>query len=1264
MTNSGPAEVLRQTHALFAGLGSAAGLSDRQLLERFADRRGGGEAAEDAFRAIVERHAPMVWGVCRRHLADRHEAEDAFQAVWIVLARKGRSRSIRVEDSLGRWLYGVSRRVAGRARVVAGRRRRLEGAGPVDAFATAGDDAGRVELRGVIDDELARLPEAFRAPLALCYLEGLTHEEAASRLRCPVGTVRSRLARGRDRLRDRLARRGVAATAAAVAAEALRPDPDPAATVARAASTAPGRTTEVATAAAQRLAGEVIRAMTMNRTWKAAALAAGVVGAALAATLGLARGRADDEGAASSVQADRDNEARAQEPKKSEETPKTPEAEAPGRTLDLRVVEAKTGRPIPGAKAQLYLSGPSNYAADDRGHCRIPLPADMPEWEGFYIGVWKDGYTPIRINSSGRILKEGGLRHYTVELDPALPMGGIVQDERGRPIAGAEVKLVFFRAIVRRSGDSSKSTGYETINFDGYETFVTDARGHWECRLLPETLSDGDYVSIRLSHPDYASDVFEPQNPRPSIRSLREKAATLTMREGVPVEGRVLDRHGAPVAGAKVALVWDKKSTGEAYKTTTDAEGHYRFPHARPVAQAVLIQAEVFAPALTEFEPRPGASLEARLEPARTIRGRAVDEKGRPVAGASVRADSWRSYQGPFDWEGKTDAEGRFAWAGAPADAVTLAVRREWRDTGVKVEAPADAGELAVTLSSRLRVRGTVVDAETGRPIERFRALPGIIGYPGVEPQGRPQWQQGDAAVGQGGRYELTFDNYAALFSFSVRVEAEGYLPAESRAYKADEADQVFDVELQPGPGVEGVVKYPDGGPADGAEVILVTQTLVISDGQINESSQFPRLRTGADGRFWFAKPGGPFALVVMDPKGVAVVHEDEFRPGRDVTLRPWGRVEGTIRVPGAAGRLPVFGTADRSGPLYLFFTNEGRVEASGRFVVDRLPPGEVRVGLGFPMGQGENIWTHLTLTEVEPGGTATATVGGTGRAVVGHLTLADGAVPLIDFAKGQGLLSVEQPAPTPEGFATWERGRQAAWWAEFRKSDAGRAYSRDENRYGVSLAADGAFRVEDVPPGRYQLAVSIEQPRDDPSDAGVRKDVATVRREVVVPEGPREEPFDLGAVEIAIREYRSLNVGDVVPDFEVETLEGKTLKLSDFRGKFVLLDFWATWCGPCLAQTPHLKAAFDRFGMDERFAVIGLSLDEDRDAPRRYAESKGLAWAQGFLGQDPPSPVPGAFGVRSIPRILLIGPDGKLVADHLSGEQIVEKVAEALGRE
>ena len=184
------------------------GLSPAELLGRFnADRD------EAAFAALVAHHGPMVLATCRRILPDRADADDAFQATFLVFAR--RARSIRDPGRLALWLHHVARRVAVRARKLAARRRRVEGAEPGElAGGPAVDDPH--ELRSVLDEELARLPARFRAPLVLCYLEGLTHDEAACRLACPVGTVRSRLARGRDRLRAHLMRRGFGPSAVAL----------------------------------------------------------------------------------------------------------------------------------------------------------------------------------------------------------------------------------------------------------------------------------------------------------------------------------------------------------------------------------------------------------------------------------------------------------------------------------------------------------------------------------------------------------------------------------------------------------------------------------------------------------------------------------------------------------------------------------------------------------------------------------------------------------------------------------------------------------------------------------------------------------------------------------------------------------------------------------------------------------------------------------------------------------------------------------------
>lgn len=195
------------------GEGSAAGMDEGELLRRFALGRD-----PMALEVLVARHGPMVLGVCRRILGDRHSSEDAFQATFLVLAQ--RAGSIRDPDRLGPWLHGVAQRVAVRARAGLARRNSRERPGAEElAVETSADDSGcdRLELRAALDEEVRRLPEKFREPIVLCYLDGLTHDEAARRLRCPVGTVRSRLSTARAKLHERLTRRGVAAPSVAFA---------------------------------------------------------------------------------------------------------------------------------------------------------------------------------------------------------------------------------------------------------------------------------------------------------------------------------------------------------------------------------------------------------------------------------------------------------------------------------------------------------------------------------------------------------------------------------------------------------------------------------------------------------------------------------------------------------------------------------------------------------------------------------------------------------------------------------------------------------------------------------------------------------------------------------------------------------------------------------------------------------------------------------------------------------------------------------------
>jgi RNA polymerase sigma factor (sigma-70 family) len=244
------------------------GRADHDLLARFAADRD-----EAAFAALLHRHGGMVWSLCRRLLPQRADAEDAFQATFLVLARN--PRAVRRGASLGNWLYGVARRVAIRLAQKARAARLRDAQANSPAPPTPEASLWNAEAQAVLDEELGRLPEKYRAPLLLCYLEGLTQDEAARQLGWAPGVLRGRLDRGRLRLRARLLQRGLAPSAALLGV-ALTTAPAPATLAVAAVKAACGRA--VPSPAVVALTEGVLRAMLMTKV---------KVGTALVAVLGL-----------------------------------------------------------------------------------------------------------------------------------------------------------------------------------------------------------------------------------------------------------------------------------------------------------------------------------------------------------------------------------------------------------------------------------------------------------------------------------------------------------------------------------------------------------------------------------------------------------------------------------------------------------------------------------------------------------------------------------------------------------------------------------------------------------------------------------------------------------------------------------------------------------------------------------------------------------------------------------------------------------------
>jgi RNA polymerase sigma factor (sigma-70 family) len=233
--------------------------TDGQLLEQY--HLGG---SQEAFAVLVRRHGPMVLGVCRRILRTVPDAEDAFQATFLLLVRN--AARIVNRESVGSWLHGVAYRTSLKAKSAARRRRTVERQAPVVAAVEERPEVLWRDLRPLLDEEIGRLPERYRLPLVLCYLEGKTNTEAAQLLRWPKGTVATRLARARQQLRNRLTQRGAALSAAGLGVAAV-PSSLRASVVQAAVRIAAGQTAlaGVVSERAIILAKGVLRTMTMTK---------------------------------------------------------------------------------------------------------------------------------------------------------------------------------------------------------------------------------------------------------------------------------------------------------------------------------------------------------------------------------------------------------------------------------------------------------------------------------------------------------------------------------------------------------------------------------------------------------------------------------------------------------------------------------------------------------------------------------------------------------------------------------------------------------------------------------------------------------------------------------------------------------------------------------------------------------------------------------------------------------------------------------------
>jgi protocatechuate 3,4-dioxygenase beta subunit/thiol-disulfide isomerase/thioredoxin len=901
----------------------------------------------------------------------------------------------------------------------------------------------------------------------------------------------------------------------------------------------------------------------------------------------------------------------------------------------LRVLSAKTDEPLDGVSVswELRAEGEPRTRTETvttgrRGTATIEWPAGITiRWlrlnvkKPRYVGMeftWNDDSHAISLPQSRE-----------VRLEPGAPISGVVQDEAGKPIAGAEVT---------GWSDAPHESQMEANSvFYALGTTKTDEQGHWHIDDAPAKAGG---VSLQVDHPDYRWEGGR-TGGGPEWRTILSKGTT--------VRGRILDASGKPVPGAKVDIgEFDDVFWGQREPVVTDGRGAYTLRNCYAGSTIVTAQAEGFAPEFREVRVPIRGEVEApviRLEKASTLRVRVVDRGGKPVAAAYVAANTWRGHRSlrvriqtddPKRWRAQTDAAGRFTWTSAPSDAVLFAIFKDGYMRKERLPLTASEEEHVVTLDPELVISGKVTDATSGQPVPRFRVIQGseqLEGRQGL------WWRNAGAAQYTGGRYSIKFDS--PVKAQYVRIEAFGYEPTDSRPFRSDEGAQVQDFALRPAAGVSGALVFPDGRPAAGVKVALGTQEdpIILEESLLGRRANVATAITGPDGRFTLPKRNGPFLLVAADKAGFADTSREDFEKTGKLVLQPWGRIEGEVwvdRKPAARKQVSFTNRIPTDGKGIVAFNSGGSTASDerGRFVFERVIPGPVAVSRDVMTvlysGARNETWCWQDAGDVQPGGTVKVIVGAKGRKVVGRVVLEGTPDDPVDWRRNEPV----QLQPTREA-----RVKATRQW----------------NTFAANLDESGRFRMEDVVPGTYELNIPVDWPLES-APHGLPTRIGEGTATVTIPEGPENQPVDIG--DVKARLY--LKVGRLAPDFNARRLDGGTFKMSDTRGKLVLLDFWATWCQPCLAEMPVLKEIQETFGGDARFSLVGVSCDEAALAPAKYTKENALNWTQVYAGEILQG-VAEMYLIRAIPATFLIAPDGRILAMDLRGPALKEAVRNAL---
>jgi thiol-disulfide isomerase/thioredoxin len=797
-------------------------------------------------------------------------------------------------------------------------------------------------------------------------------------------------------------------------------------------------------------------------------------------------------------------------------------------------------------------------------------------------------------------------------MEKSTQISGQLVDENGKPIAGGTVI-----ASVRK-----KYSGSEQDVDIRWQSTTTDANGVWSFDGVPAEGAKVKLGAYDLKHLD--GEVYDIQ-PYTSVPDLYKGTARLSLHSGTPIEVTVLKPDGTPAGGAKLFFGTSTRVVNQYHWAKTDADGRFTFGCKPGKTTMLTAISSEYGPAQTALSVNENPQkIVLRLTPPgkRTID--VVDSQGKPIEGAMVIVTSWKNTD-TLGIQLQTDKAGHGVWNGGPTDDVTAEI---YSDIGEK-QITWSAGKLMrVVLQQPTKFVGRVLDAQTGAPITNYTIRLAATWHQGEQ----MVWQSYNFADSQTrkkpGQFIISFPTPA--YRYFMRVQSDEYLPEDTESFDPNGAAQTFELRLKKSAPIAVKLVTANHQPVAGADIYLTLSTdwLELIDGQMHRGMEnnYLHVKSAPDGHFVIPPQKDDFQLVILSDQGSAIIKRRELTtPDQVIELSPWATVEGTIFIAGQPAvetqilaNSPPIESPDGTTLVarqYFFATDK-----EGHFKLSRVFPGSLQLKRMVPNHSPGRMWyIDVGSINVQPGQDFAINFGHA-DAVTGQLSIPPGKPWMVREAR---LEPVGQPHIT--------------------------------GRENVEVLDDGRFRADGLTPGQYSLYIALHE-FPPGNSCGWGRVVGEYNRQITLTGD--HTTLDVGTITPDPIIGSDLKPGDPMPDLAIKTLDGQALRISSLKGKVVLVDFWASWCAPCVAEIPNMQTISAAHAHD-KFFMISLSEDEDLKEATRISKLENITWPQAWVGAN--AAYVKTCGASAIPASFLIGRDGRIISRNLRGEYLRNAVQAAL---